>query len=88
MQIFLLKESNSGHNKYILVTEYQFLPQEINSSQKNLLFLVKLALSTWGRRESYQNFCLILHISWEPGSQIPREYAALVMTISQAQNPD
>ena len=30
-------------------------------------------------RESYQKFRLSLNISWEPGSQVPRENAALLL---------
>ena len=44
-KIFLLKESNSCHKKSIHVTGNQFLLQEINFIQKNLLSLVMLALS-------------------------------------------
>ena len=44
MNIFLLTESNPGHKKSILVTGNQLWSQEINSSQKNSLSLVKLAL--------------------------------------------
>ena len=29
-------------------------------------------------RESYQKIRLSLYISWEPGSQVPKEFAALV----------
>ena len=29
-------------------------------------------------RESYQNIRLSLYISWEPGSQVPSEFAALL----------
>ena len=29
-------------------------------------------------RESYQQIRLSLYISWEPGSQVPSEFAALV----------
>ena len=46
MNIFLFKDCNSCHKKCILLTGIQFLSQENNFSKKNLLSLVKFALST------------------------------------------
>ena len=66
----------SCHKKYILVTGNQFLPQEINSSQKNLLSLVKLVLSTCGIA------WILRKILPEPGSPVPWDYAALVESLS------
>ena len=34
-------------------------------------------------RESYQKICLRLYVSWEPGSQVPREFAALATTVKR-----
>ena len=48
IETFLLKESKSGHKKSILFPGNQFLSQGINSSQKNLLSLVMIALSSCG----------------------------------------
>ena len=48
IDIFFLTESNSSHKKSIYVTGNRFLSQEINSSQKNSLSFIKLALSAWG----------------------------------------
>ena len=48
INIFLLKESNSGPNKTIYVTVNQILLQEINPRQNDLVTLLKLALSTYG----------------------------------------
>ena len=33
-------------------------------------------------RESYQNIRLSFYISWEPGSQISSEFAALLMSLA------
>ena len=57
------------------VTRNQFLTQEIISCER----------TSFGKTyrfarmpESYQQIRLSLYISWEPGSQVPSEFAALV----------
>ena len=72
---FLFQEILSCHKKSILVARNQFLTQEINSSHKKS-FLVS----------SYPSVKLInsrqcvnpTKNSWEPGSQVPSEFAALL----------
>ena len=79
----LSQEVNSWHKKLILVTRNSFLPQEINSCHKKTVLvnshpLVKLFYQFATTRESYQKIRLSFYISWEPGSQVPRENAALI----------
>ena len=56
------------------VTKNQFLSQEIFSCELTYFGSTYQLATT---RESYQKICLSLYISWEPGSQAPREFAAL-----------
>ena len=43
--------------------------------------LVKLFYQYPTTREAYQKIRLNVNISWEPGSQVPREFAALGITL-------
>ena len=89
---FLLQEINSCHKKSILVTRNQFLSQEINSCHKKSFLVsshpsVKLFYHFPTTRGSYKKIRLSLYISWEPGSQVPREFAALFkMVLCQNMN--
>ena len=79
---FLTQEIKSCHKKSILTTRNPFLSQEINSCQKKPVLvkshpLVKLFYQYPTTREAYQKIRLNVNISWEPGSQVPREFAAL-----------
>ena len=86
----LSQEINYCHKKSILDTRNQVLSQEINSYHKKSIFFtrnqflwthilwLKLFYQFATTRESYQKIRLSLYISWEPGSQVPKEFAALV----------
>ena len=71
---FLSQEIISCHKKSFLVTKNHFLSQEIISCEFTSFGWTYQFATT---RESNQIIRLSLYISWEPGSQVPREIAAL-----------
>ena len=71
MKHFIWQEIISFQREIIPLTRNHILQQEIISLNFFCLYI------SWERRDSCQVFRLSSRISWEPGSQVPREYPTL-----------